>query len=286
MKRFLRDILALLAIASALVAVMTLFPNEVLDSAGRLGGEGTLSFPNPGQQAISSISFKVPSDLAQALKFTSSQGGWTSSIKGDVMTLSGGTLNPGATLLMKYSIVRYVKPRQETFATQGVMINGQTLSYSVTIIIQENVVLRILSQIVHMPTPTPVGAFAGCLILLFLTRSSKLKIKISSPKEGDAWEPTNSYKVAWSVSGNTAKLKDFDISVFLLNKEPNGYAVSVNTTSKSETVTVSEAFRNKPGKYVVRVRARDDDKATLAEDSRRIQLGSPSGVPLQPLESH
>jgi hypothetical protein len=66
-----------------------------------------------GNEPIVSIDYTLPQDLADAM-VPEQTAGWTVSLAGNVLSVTGGTLNPGGSVTVKYRLSTYIEGGTKT----------------------------------------------------------------------------------------------------------------------------------------------------------------------------
>jgi hypothetical protein len=101
---------AALFVAVAALAALSLLAAPIASEIIFLAGNGTQKIQyGEGTEPVVMIKIDLPTQVAQAIKQVNATG-WTASIMGNTLTISGGTLLPGQSIDLSYKITKYVAP--------------------------------------------------------------------------------------------------------------------------------------------------------------------------------
>jgi hypothetical protein len=112
-----------LIILGIILLLLYIFSGSLVELISNWSGNGTITYSYlQGNEAIVSISFDLPQKFADAMVFKPTDG-WTTSLSGNTLSLTQGTLNPGSSVTIDYRLKEYV-----TGGTSAVTITGTTAS--------------------------------------------------------------------------------------------------------------------------------------------------------------
>ena len=113
------------------IAVVGLSLAPVFGAGHLFEGRGQLVFDyTSGTSPITSVVFHLPSGLTSAMTIDSTTNSFASTLQGDVLMLSGGSLSPGQSLLVQFHLTRFVQPAAQHFNDTAMDSSGAVIATS------------------------------------------------------------------------------------------------------------------------------------------------------------
>lgn len=186
MARKRRPSIALIVLFIILL-LLYFFAASIVEFVSNWSGQGSFTYSYlGGEEAIVSIKYDLPQDLADAMVLKQTNG-WTASIESNTISLTGGTLNPGETVTIDYRLKHYIAGGTKTVKITSTTSGGQEISSQTNLLVQEMVLLSIVGIIYQNAIWTLILALIVlvCIIVLFLVGEKKEKEK-EKPTEAQA----------------------------------------------------------------------------------------------------
>lgn len=99
-----------------------------------------------GINPISAVIFELDDVIAENLIVLDVPEGWSYTLEGNLLRLSGGVLHPGETLDVKVSLKKYVEPDEYTVSSSGFTEDGDVISSSGPLVIREMITLKLIEM--------------------------------------------------------------------------------------------------------------------------------------------
>jgi len=118
-----------LVILFIILLLLFFFAGTLVELMSSLTARGsfTLSYTSSGNEAIVSIVYTLPQDLADAM-VPEQTAGWTVTLAGNSLSLAGGTLNVGESVTVDYRLKQYIKGGTRTVTAISTTESGTTLT--------------------------------------------------------------------------------------------------------------------------------------------------------------
>lgn len=161
------------------------FLSETLgDYIGPLEYKGYLVFAYPeGDNPINNIVFTVDSTLAGNLVIVDVPTPWSHSYSNGVLTLTGGTVNPGESVQVAVSLNKYFEQGEYPVSSVGTTTAGEVGNAQGVLLVGDLILLRFLETLSDYLYP--LAAFVGGLAILefFLSRRTQRDTTVAISKE-------------------------------------------------------------------------------------------------------
>ena len=96
-----------------------------------------------GEEAIVSITYTLPQDLADAM-VPGQVVGWAINLAGNILSLTGGTLNPGESITINYRLAEYIPGGTKTVTVTTMTVSGSTSSTQSPLQVPDAILLNIV----------------------------------------------------------------------------------------------------------------------------------------------
>jgi hypothetical protein len=107
--------------------LLFLFAGALVDLVSNFSGRGTIIYRyTSGGDAIVSITYTLPQDLADAM-VPEQTVGWTVNVVGNVLSVTGGTLNPGGIVAVDFRLDEYIEGGTRTITATATTASGSTV---------------------------------------------------------------------------------------------------------------------------------------------------------------
>jgi len=169
-RRGVSTAVSLLFALSALLGVLALFSDQLEPVVGYYMSGGVLTHMCTGiDEPVSAVELELPTDLFEAINPSSlTAEGWSVTTEDSTVTLSWGSLDPGAILEVHFKLRHCVSPRETTFTVVSTA-GDLTIRSEGVILVQETTLLQILHAISLFKLPllglSVVGIGVGALLL-------------------------------------------------------------------------------------------------------------------------
>jgi len=116
-----------LIILFIILLFLFLFAGTLVELASNWSAHGSFTFSYlSGDEAIVSIAYTLPQDLADAM-VPEQTAGWAVTLAGNSLSLTGGTLDPGESVTVDYRLKQYIKGGIRTFTATGTTASDTTI---------------------------------------------------------------------------------------------------------------------------------------------------------------
>lgn len=151
----------------------------ILELVSNWSGHGSFTYSyTGGNEAIVSLEYTIPQELADAMVLEPTTG-WDVSVESNILSLTGGTLNPGESVTVNYRLKQYVtggtKPVTITTTTESGTENTQ----QTTMHVEELVTLAIANILYQNAIWFLILAIIVLVIIIVLFIRDKRKEKLN-----------------------------------------------------------------------------------------------------------
>ena len=116
-----------LIILFIILLLLFFFAGTLVEIVSSWAARGSFTFKYTiGDEAIVSIIYTLPQDLADAM-VPEQTAGWTVTLAGNSLSLTGGTLDPGESVTVDYRLKQYIKGGIRTFTATGTTASDTTI---------------------------------------------------------------------------------------------------------------------------------------------------------------
>jgi NADH:ubiquinone oxidoreductase subunit 3 (subunit A) len=137
-----------LIILFVILLLLFLLSGTIVDLMSRWAAQGTFTFNYAsGSEAIVSIAYTLPQDLADAMAPQQVEG-WTVNLEDNVLSLTDGTLNPGESVTVGYRLIKYVEGGTRTITATYTTESDDTSTSDSSLQVPE-VFLLALAEMLH-----------------------------------------------------------------------------------------------------------------------------------------
>ena len=150
------------------VAGLTFFSEDISSFVGKFEANGDFTYSYlEGEKPITRVTFNIDPELAGNIEIDTVPSGWSYSMEGNTLVLTGGSLGPGSSLYVGYHLERYMEPRDIPISAVGVTTDGKGVPASGTVVVTETIILKIIYIFIIYKIPILIGiAVAGSGVLL------------------------------------------------------------------------------------------------------------------------
>ena len=128
-----------------LLSLIAISAGSISPSIGPLEYTGHLSYDYiEGEDAIIRIVFQFNEEIGQRLVVVNAPSPWSWSLGADTLSMTGGSLAPGSTLVIPVSFNRYVPPGDRPFTAVGTTSSGESNTALGVLAVTEMLLLHVL----------------------------------------------------------------------------------------------------------------------------------------------
>lgn len=150
--------LVVLILATALAA----FPDAMIKYVGYFEGRGSITYSyQKGTEPVTSVTIKLPPDVAGSIDLHETIPGWNIALKGDNLSITDGSLLPGGSLEVKYRVTRYIQSGSKELTITSTTSSGEIITAHGSMVVSETVILKILTFILDHRIPILIGLGMG-----------------------------------------------------------------------------------------------------------------------------
>jgi len=114
-----------LIILFIILLILFFFAGTLVELASSWSAQGTFNYTyTAGSDPIVSITYALPQDLADSM-VPEQTAGWAVNLAGNVLSVTGGTLNPGGLFEVDFRLADYIEGGSRTITTTGTTSSGQ-----------------------------------------------------------------------------------------------------------------------------------------------------------------
>ncbi len=95
-----------------------------------------------GNEPIVSSTYTLPQDLVDSM-VPEQAAGWNINLAGNALSLTGGTLNPGGSIMVDYRLSQYIQGGTMTVTATSTTSSGSTSSTQVSLLVPEAFLLAL-----------------------------------------------------------------------------------------------------------------------------------------------
>ncbi len=168
--------LSVIIITIVLIGGFTALSDILSPIIGSYVSQGRLNYSySKGEEAITRITFKIDPTLAENIMIKNVPSGWSYTLEGDTLVLSGGSLPPGGSVSIEYSLKRYIPPGELPVTATGSTLGGQTVQSTGRVVVSENIILLIIYIFIILKIPILVvlAGIGGLAVTSHLKKPSK-----------------------------------------------------------------------------------------------------------------
>ena len=118
----------LLIIIFIILLLLYFFAGALVTLVSSFAGGGSFTFTyTAGNSPIVTISFALPQELADAMDPKQAVG-WTVTLANNVLRLTGGSLSPGESVTVDYTLTKYIAGGTRTVTATGTTATGSSIN--------------------------------------------------------------------------------------------------------------------------------------------------------------
>jgi hypothetical protein len=141
---------------------------------GPLEYKGSLTFAYAeGENPITKVVFTFDDEIGDSLLVVSAPAGWSWAQGGNVLSIGGGSLAPGDTLVVQVSFKHYVEPGERPFVGMGTTTAGESSTSLGSLSVTEMILLRIIYILEENKVVVGGGTVAILIVEIILTSRRK-----------------------------------------------------------------------------------------------------------------
>jgi len=132
----------------ALITILAFLSDYLIPYVALIETKGELKYSyEVGEEPVVLVRFKLPQEIAREIIVTEITEGWSYKLEGNDLVLQGGILKPGQYVIVKYSLKKYIEPKNLTVVAVGMTTKKEAIVAEGSMIIKEAVTLKILSML-------------------------------------------------------------------------------------------------------------------------------------------
>jgi hypothetical protein len=132
-------------VLAAIITAVSLSANIIGVYVGPMEYKGSLTFVYAeGENPITNVVFTFDDEIGDSLLVVSAPAGWSWAQGGNVLSMGGGSLAPGGSLVVQVSFRRYVEPGERPFVATGTTTAGESSTALGSLSVTEMILLRII----------------------------------------------------------------------------------------------------------------------------------------------
>jgi cbb3-type cytochrome oxidase subunit 3 len=133
-----------LIIIFIILLLLFFFAGTLVELVSNLTVQVTITYSYvEGNDPIVSITYYLPQEIADALA-PKQPAGWTVNLSGNVLSLTGGTLNPGESVTVDCRLSKYVSSGTRTVTATSTTSTGVTNTYQTGLTIEDTFLLDLM----------------------------------------------------------------------------------------------------------------------------------------------
>lgn len=115
-----------LLVLSLILTILAFTAPMLGDKIGPLEFKGTVTYTYPkGATPVTTVDYVFCDTVGPCIQITDTPQGWTNTVTGNTITLTGSSLTPGDKLVLGISLNKYVQPGEYEIQTKGTTSTGQ-----------------------------------------------------------------------------------------------------------------------------------------------------------------
>jgi hypothetical protein len=132
-----------LIILFIILLLLFFFAGTILNYVSEGSGQGSFVYSySQGTETVVAIDYELPQTIADAAIFQSPSG-WTTSMNQNILSLTGGTLNPGDSITLNYHLKGYIASGTSTVTVTGTTSSGAQIVNQAPLVVSELTLLYI-----------------------------------------------------------------------------------------------------------------------------------------------
>jgi len=166
------------------------FAGTLVELASQWSAQGSFTFNYlSGNEAIVSITYTLPQELADAIAPEQATG-WAVNLADNILSVTGGTLNPGESVTVDYRLTHYIKGGTRTVTTTSTTASGIESTNDSSLQVPDAFLLAIVGMLHQNAIWLLVLAIIVLVIIIVLFIMGKKKDKEQENKEEET-SPTS-----------------------------------------------------------------------------------------------
>ncbi|MCW4034650.1 MAG: hypothetical protein NWF03_04730 [Candidatus Bathyarchaeota archaeon] len=134
----------LLIVIFIILLLLYFFAGALVTLVSSFSGNGYFHFSyTEGSEAIVSIRYSLPQELADAID-PKNVPGWTVTLANNVLSLTGGSLSPGESVTVDYTLTKYIAGGIRTIPTTATTATGNQLTQQLPLEVQDAFLLGLM----------------------------------------------------------------------------------------------------------------------------------------------
>jgi len=172
-----------LIILFIILLLLFLFAGTLVQIVSDMSGRGSFTYTYvTGNEPIVSITYTLPQDLADAL-VPQQTAGWTVNLANNVLSLTGGTLNPGGSVTVDYRLSKYIAGGTRTITATSTTASGSTQTTQTPLPVPEAFLLALVWMLYQNAIWLLILAIIVLVVIIVLFILGKKKDKEQENKE-------------------------------------------------------------------------------------------------------
>jgi len=172
-----------LIILFIILLFLFLFAGTLVELISNWTARGTFTFSYlSGEEPIVSITYTLPQDLADAMA-PEQTAGWTVNLADNILSLTGGTLNPEESVTVDYRLTQYITGGTRTITAISTTASGTTSTTQSPLQVPDAFLLAIAWMLYQNAIWLLVLAIIVLVIIIVLFIIGKKKDKEQEQKE-------------------------------------------------------------------------------------------------------
>lgn len=157
-----------LIVLFVILLLLFFFAAQIVELVSEWSGYGSFTYSYPqGHEAIVEINYDLPQKLADSMAVKETEG-WNVSLNGKILSLTGGTLNPGEAVAVTYKLKSYIPGGANTITVTGVTETGSELTSQSVLHIPDIYLLYIAELLFLNPLWLLILAIIVLVIIILL----------------------------------------------------------------------------------------------------------------------
>ncbi|MCW4016838.1 MAG: hypothetical protein NWF06_10745 [Candidatus Bathyarchaeota archaeon] len=172
-----------LIILFIILLFLFLFAGTLVELVSSLTARGSFTYTYmAGSEPIVSITYTLPQELADAIA-DEQAAGWTTNLAGNVLSLTGGTLNPGGSVTVDYRLSKYISGGTKAVTATGTTTSGATTTAQTSLQVPEAFLLALAWMLYQNAIWLLILAIIVLVLIIVLFILGKRKDKEQEQKE-------------------------------------------------------------------------------------------------------
>ena len=172
-----------LIILFIILLFLYLFAGIFVELASSLSAQGSFTYNYlSGNESIVSITYALPQDLADAMVPEQTEG-WTVTLSGNVLSVTGGTLNPGGSVTVEYRLSEYIEGGTRTVTATSTTTSGRSSTTQTSLEVPDALLLAFAWMLYQNAIWLLILAIIVLVIIIVLFIIGRKKDKEQEQKE-------------------------------------------------------------------------------------------------------